>query len=61
MEDNSNYSFIKGDIYNKGLIDLLISFYKEYAIDFLAEIHEDGAIKEPSILLKSNIEDMDRK
>lgn len=54
IEDNSNYSFIKGDIVNKELISE-ITVNMDYIINFAAESHVDRSIEDPGIFIKSNI------
>lgn len=54
IEDNSNYSFIKGDIVNRELISE-ITVNMDYIINFAAESHVDRSIEDPGIFIKSNI------
>ena len=56
VENNSNYTFIKGDIKDKLLVD---NIFKKHNIDtvvnFAAESHVDRSIEEPEIFLMTNI------
>jgi len=54
IEDNTNYTFIKGDITNKELVNQ-ITKNMDYIINFAAETHVDRSINDPSIFIKSNI------
>lgn len=56
IEDNPQYTFIKGDIRDRELVDRI---FQEYSIDtvvnFAAESHVDRSIVEPEIFLTTNI------
>ena len=54
IEDNPNYSFVKGDIRDEGLVDILVSSV-DYIVNFAAESHVDRSIEDPQIFIKSNI------
>lgn len=54
IEDNSNYSFIKGDITDRELISE-ITVNMDYIINFAAESHVDRSIEDPGVFIKSNI------
>jgi dTDP-glucose 4,6-dehydratase len=54
IEDNPNYSFIKGDITDKELV-YKITKDIDYIINFAAESHVDRSIEDPEIFIKSNI------
>lgn len=54
MEDNENYTFIKGDICDSKLVNKLI-IDCDYIIHFAAESHVDRSIEDPEIFIKSNI------
>lgn len=54
IEDNPNYTFIKGDITDKELI-FEITANIDYIINFAAESHVDRSIEDPEIFIKSNI------
>ncbi len=54
IEDNPNYSFVKGDIADKELV-LDISSDIDYIVNFAAESHVDRSIEDPEIFIKSNI------
>lgn len=54
IEDNPNYTFIKGDISNKELInEIMVDM--DYIVNFAAESHVDRSIEDPKIFIKSNI------
>lgn len=56
VEDNSNYTFIKGDISDRALIKELFDEYKfDYVINFAAESHVDRSIEDPEVFLRTNI------
>ncbi|GIO12259.1 dTDP-glucose 4,6-dehydratase [Cohnella xylanilytica] len=56
VEQNPNYTFVKGDIANRELIDHLIKVYKiNTIINFAAESHVDRSITDPDIFIKNNI------
>ena len=54
IEDNPNYSFVKGDITDKELVNEITSDV-DYIINFAAESHVDRSIEDPEIFIKSNI------
>ncbi len=51
---NKNYSFVKGDITNKKLMEKLIKKV-DYVINFAAESHVDRSIENSTPFIKSNI------
>ena len=56
IENDSRYSFIKGDICDERLIDELISSEKPDAIlNFAAESHVDRSISDPHSFIKTDI------
>ncbi len=56
VENNPNYTFVKGDICDAGFIEKLFSEYKpDYVVNFAAESHVDRSITDPQIFLKTNI------
>ncbi|WP_019391976.1 dTDP-glucose 4,6-dehydratase [Priestia filamentosa] len=56
IHHHEHYTFIKGDINNRALLDTVV---KEHEIDvivnFAAESHVDRSITEPDIFIKSNV------
>jgi dTDP-glucose 4,6-dehydratase len=54
IEDNPNYTFVKGDIADKELV-YEITADIDYIINFAAESHVDRSIEDPQIFIKSNI------
>ncbi|MGF7118947.1 dTDP-glucose 4,6-dehydratase [Methanobacterium oryzae] len=54
IEDNPNYTFVKGNITNKKLVNEITSDI-DYIINFAAESHVDRSIEDPKIFIKSNI------
>ena len=54
IEDNVNYTFVKGDITDKELVNK-ITFDIDYIVNFAAESHVDRSIEDPEIFIKSNI------
>lgn len=54
VENNHNYTFIKGDIRNKSEIDPLIK-NTDAVINFAAETHVDRSIANPKPFLETNI------
>lgn len=56
IEQNPNYSFIKGDICNKEeLISVFEQFGPDYIINFAAESHVDRSILSPEEFIKTNV------
>lgn len=55
IENNPNYSFIKGDIRDSKLVDKIVSEGIDYIVNFAAESHVDRSIEDPEIFIKSNI------
>ena len=54
IEDNPNYTFIKGNITEKQLVYKIVHNI-DYIINFAAETHVDRSIEDPEIFIKSNI------
>ena len=54
VENNSNYTFCKGDITDKDLV-FEITADVDYIVNFAAESHVDRSIEDPEIFIKSNI------
>lgn len=54
IEDMDNYTFVKGDIRDKELVDDLVSKV-DFVINFAAESHVDRSISDPEIFIKSNV------
>lgn len=54
VENNSNYSFIKGDITDADTVDELVSKV-DLVVHFAAETHVDRSVKDPLIFVKTNI------
>lgn len=56
IHHHEHYTFIKGDINNRELLDIVV---KEHEIDvivnFAAESHVDRSITEPDVFIKSNV------
>lgn len=56
VEDNSNFSFIQGDICDKELVE---GFFEKNDIDFVvnfaAESHVDRSITDPEVFVKTNV------
>ncbi|MFJ7825279.1 dTDP-glucose 4,6-dehydratase [Psychrobacillus sp. NPDC096623] len=56
LENNTRYSFVKGDISNRDIVDYLVKFHKiDVIINFAAESHVDRSIKEPDVFVKTNV------
>lgn len=56
LENSPSYTFIKGDICDKELIEKLFSENDiDYVVNFAAESHVDKSIKEPEIFARTNI------
>ncbi len=54
IESNKNYSFIKGNIRDKDLVNEIVKDCN-YVINFAAESHVDRSIQDPEIFIKSNV------
>jgi len=56
IENHENYTFVKGDINNKELMDYLVKYHEiDVIVNFAAESHVDRSITEPDIFIKSNV------
>lgn len=56
LENKSNYTFVKGDICDKELVNLLFNKYEiDYVVNFAAESHVDRSILNPEIFADTNI------
>ena len=54
IEDKDNYTFVKGNIRDKSVVDELVK-KSDYVINFAAESHVDRSIEDPEIFIKSNV------
>lgn len=55
VENNPNYTFVKGSICNKNLVRNLISEV-DCVVNFAAESHVDNSIKTPEIFIETNVQ-----
>lgn len=56
LEENDRYSFIKGDICDSDLINMIFEKYRPlYVVNFAAESHVDRSISNPQVFLQTNI------
>lgn len=56
IEEHPNYTFIKGDIGNRELLEELFKQYKiDTVVNFAAESHVDRSIENPEIFLTTNV------
>lgn len=56
IENDSRYFFVKGDIRDRALVDMLFDKYDfDTVVHFAAESHVDRSIVEPELFLKTNI------
>ncbi|MDG5491092.1 dTDP-glucose 4,6-dehydratase [Psychroserpens sp. SPM9] len=56
IASNSNYTFVKGDICDRNLIEVLFDEHKfDAVINFAAESHVDNSIEKPDEFIKTNI------
>lgn len=56
IENNSNYSFVQGDICDKEVVQKIFTENNiDYVVNFAAESHVDRSIKEPEIFVKTNV------
>ncbi|MEI7884122.1 MAG: dTDP-glucose 4,6-dehydratase [Clostridia bacterium] len=54
--ENSNFSFVKGDITDREFVVKLFATEKfDYVVNFAAESHVDRSIEDPGIFLRTNI------
>ncbi len=55
IQDNPNYTFVKGDICDKELVDKLFSEGIDLVVNFAAESHVDRSILGPEIFVTTNM------
>lgn len=56
LSENKRYTYIKGDILNRGLLDYIFrTFEIQTVVNFAAESHVDRSIEDPEIFLKTNV------
>jgi len=56
VQDNHRYKFIKGDICNRELVELIFNEYDiGGVIHFAAESHVDNSIKNPGVFIETNV------
>ena len=58
LKKNKNFTFFKGNISNKKILEKILKKNKiKVIINFAAETHVDNSIKNPKIFIKRNVED----
>jgi dTDP-glucose 4,6-dehydratase len=56
VEENNNYTFIKGNICNRELVEFIFDTYDiRGVIHFAAESHVDNSIKNPGVFIETNV------
>jgi len=56
IETNANYSFVRGNICDRLLVERIVSENNiDYIVNFAAESHVDRSIEDPEIFIKSNV------
>ncbi len=56
VEENDNYTFIKGNICNRELVEFIFDTYDiRGIIHFAAESHVDNSIKNPGVFIETNV------
>ena len=56
VENNPNYSFVRGDIADREFIfDLFAKEKFDVVVNFAAESHVDRSVKEPDVFVKTNV------
>ncbi|ASA97025.1 dTDP-glucose 4,6-dehydratase [Anoxybacillus flavithermus] len=56
VENHPNYTFVKGDINNRELVDYLVKTHEiDVIVNFAAESHVDRSITDPDIFVKTNV------
>ncbi len=56
IKERRNYTFIKGDICDKELLDNIFTKYDiDFVVNFAAESHVDRSIKNPEVFVKTNV------
>mgnify|MGYP001770241714 CR=1 FL=1 len=56
VENHPNYTFVKGNINNRELVDYLVKTHEiDVIINFAAESHVDRSITDPDIFVKTNV------
>lgn len=55
ISQNSNYKFVKGDICDKKIVDLILKDGMDIVVNFAAESHVDRSLTQPSEFIQTNI------
>ncbi|MEK4167560.1 dTDP-glucose 4,6-dehydratase [Anoxybacillus sp. FSL W8-0104] len=56
VENHPNYTFVKGDINNRELVNYLVKTHEiDVIVNFAAESHVDRSITDPDIFVKTNV------
>ncbi|OXB93653.1 dTDP-glucose 4,6-dehydratase [Parageobacillus galactosidasius] len=56
IENHPNYTFVKGDINNRELVDYIVKTHEiDVIVNFAAESHVDRSITDPDIFVKTNV------
>ena len=56
IEDNPNYRFIRGDIYDVNLVNDIVKNNVDTIINFAAETHVDRSIEDPSEFMRTDFQ-----
>lgn len=56
VEDNPRYSFVKGDIADRELVDNFFNQNLDVVVNFAAESHVDRSILDPSPFIRTNVQ-----
>lgn len=55
VQDNPNYTFVKGDIADAKVVDEVFQQGIDYVVNFAAESHVDRSIMDPGIFVRTNV------
>lgn len=56
VEGNANYTFIRGNICNKKIVEWIFKTYSiDYVVNFAAESHVDRSINDPASFINTNV------
>ena len=56
FENNESYTFVRGSICNRELLDYIFSKYRiHYVVNFAAESHVDRSVLDPVIFVETNV------
>jgi dTDP-glucose 4,6-dehydratase len=55
IEDNPRYTFVKGDVADRDMVESIVSDGVDVIVNFAAETHVDRSIHDPGVFVRTNV------